>query len=159
MKKKYRKLTDRQIICLFKYHHPKSLEEMQELGIRMRYFNKGLDRLCFRIGESMVLKFEDSYRSSYNQTPREIKNIKKIHTKPKYKNIRKHVITLLYGNPETRMMILPFIPIRVETEEELESVIMMFDEVGIETTDFHEDNFRRRSDGTLVCIDLGFGSS
>ena len=158
-KPRYRKLTNRQIISLFKFHNPKNLTAINKLGIKTRFLDKGIDRRAYKIGTDLVLKIEDHKSSSYDQTPHEIKIFKLIHTNDTYKRLRPHIPKLLYGNAETRIMIVPFYPGVCEDEEDSSyvHVSQLINELLPECfSDLHGGNFRYAKNGLLMCIDLGY---
>jgi hypothetical protein len=107
----------------------------------------------------MVLKTEDVKSSSFDQTPHEIKTLKKVHGDKRYKSIRQHVVKLLYGNAENRMMLVPYHPIAIESGkyEAMEFVGGLIGELLPDVAeDLHDRNFRISEDGIITCIDLGY---
>ncbi len=155
-----KKLTDRQIISLFKYHHPKNFREIKALGIKVKYFDKGVDRRAYRLGEGLILKWEDADSSSFDQTPHEIEIFQKIQKDEKYKSIRKHIPKLYYADKVNRLMIVAFCSgSEVGNEDDPEYVSLsthiekLIPECG---NDLHCGNFRYAKNGLLMCIDLGY---
>lgn len=154
-------LTDRKIIALFKYYHPKSLAEVEELGINYKYYSRGCDRKVYRMGRNLILKIEDKRFSSYDQTPTEVKFIQRISKFKKYKSLRKHIPKLYYADVHNRITVLRFYPYKAtegnsehcEKMDMIESLFgKIFPQVG---GDFHQGNFRISADGVMVCVDLG----
>lgn len=154
--------TDAQIIALFKRKNPKDLDEITSLGLAPKYFHKGCDRKVYRLGQNMVLKLEDESHSSYNQTPHEIKLIRRIRRFKKYKTIRKHVMKMYYGNIENRVMLTQFVMRRIDyTAEDRKRVEEMDDKIRKllpGCIDLHSGNFRISDKNVLICIDLGYDS-
>lgn len=162
-KKRFRKLTDRQIICLLKYHRPKLLKDIKKLGIRVEYLDKGIDRWVYRIGKKLVLKLEEYDRSSFIQTPSEIEKFNRVHTEKKFKNLRKHIPKILYSDVKSGIIVVPFYPRSLKYEDNEHEYQLLADHIGQcfpdAAADFHGGNFRYAEDGTMVCIDLGFSNA
>lgn len=158
---KKKELTNKQIIALFKYHKPKTLREVTRLGIKTTFFAKGIDRRVYRIGKSLALKIEDHRSSSFDQTPYEIQIFKMIHRNDKYKRLRRHIPKLYYADAKSKIILLKFYPGELEDDAEesyeYQKLYDLINELLPQCEgDLHVGNFRYASNGTLMCIDLGY---
>ena len=152
------KLTDRQIICLFRYHKPKSLAQIRKLNIKLEYFDSGLDRRVFLAGKGLIVKYDnDSF-----QTKNEVTIMRKIHSRRKYISLRKHVPKVLYSSLDYRILLTHFYPGGLEEDNtEHLSKINYFQELVSEVLgnyndcDLHSGNFRFDKNGNIICVDLG----
>ena len=151
----------KQIIQLFQKSKPKSLIEVQNLGLNPRFFAKGCDRRVYRIGKKLVMKLEDADSSSFDQSPREILTIRRIFKFKKYASIRKHVAPILYADIKNRVIIMPFYPKKVSDYDTNDNSDVAYIAERLQSflpkhTDLHYANFRRDKNGKAVCVDLGY---
>ena len=159
-KKRFRRLTDRQIVCLLKYHRPVRLPDIKKLGIKLTYLDKGIDRLVYRMGKNLVIKIEDMGCSSFAQTPSEIEKFSRVHTENEFKALRKHIPKVLYSDIENGIIVVPYYPKRLREGYDEDNFKSLSEHIGKAfpdaESDLHEGNFMYAKDGTMVCVDLGY---
>lgn len=165
-KRRSKRMTDKRIIALFKYHNPSNLTEILKLKIVTTYFDKGCDRRVYRLGRNLIMKMEDARTSSFDQTPTELAAFRRINTVKKLKPLRKHIPKIYYASLKNRITITPFYPGGFCDEDEDRSVDEKTDYLAVVdlfeklmpdyADDLHNGNFRRAKDGTIICVDLGY---
>lgn len=145
---------DMAIINLFEQHHPSSLDEAKNLGLELTFVAKGVAREAYRLGDNLLVKFE---YSPEDQTAKEIRVIKKVYTNKEFKDLRKHIPPVYYGNEKNKVIIIKYYekklnyPARYNHRELADEL-----RTRLKVTDMHENNFRVDEKGNLIAIDLGW---
>src|ERR1700675_4153727 len=149
-------LTDKEIIALFKKEHPQDVEHLRMLGVEATVIKQGTARTAYRIGEGLCVKFEFNPEG---QSKHEIICIRLVNRKPEFKDLRKHVPTLYYGNKKTGTLLmkyypneLPYSPLARAQRDKLSENFR----TRLNIIDLHDVNFRMDENGNLVVIDLGW---
>jgi hypothetical protein len=146
-------MTDREIVNLFEQHHPKSVEDVQALGLAIEFVSSGGSRKVYRLGKRLAVKF--CHCENIYQSQNEIACIERMQTDPSLEKFRPHIPALFYGNKETGVIVTRYYPGKVEYSDtaKFQKLMDSLQAVGIQ--DLFSDNFRQDSDGTFIAVDLG----
>lgn len=146
-------LTDREIVSLFEEYHPKTVEEIEALGLTPEFVNSGTSRSVYRLG-GLAVKIEG--RGNY-QTTSEIKCIKRIHQDPSLEHLHPHVAPLYYENELAGVIVTKYYSQegpRANDNPKVSKLRASLQMIGV--TDLWTGNFRQDEIGRLVAIDLGY---
>lgn len=150
-------LTDAEILAIFKEHHPSNNDQLLALGVESTLLKCGTARVAYRLSDKLMVKFEFN---SEGQSENEILCIRKINRKPEFKDLRKHIPKLYYGNKNTGALVMTYYPeaspygspfARNERRRLMEEF-----SARLNIIDLHEANFRMDENGYQVVIDLGW---
>lgn len=154
-------MTDRDVIQLFETHHPKSVEDIQALGVSCIYVSRGCARHVYRVGNLAVkIELGDTWQSK-----KEVECMKAVHEDPDLEPFRQHIPPLFYerahedgSKGRVGVIVTKYYPAEVPRsvyiKEEHENLRKAMQRAGIQ--DIHIANFRLDENGTLVAIDLGY---
>jgi hypothetical protein len=157
-------MTDRDIVNLFEQEHPKTVEDIQSLGLSPRFLGAGCSRSAYKISKNLVVKIPNDPKSRYDlrQSASEISFLETVHLSEdeETKEITAHLMPLYYGNKETGVVVTRYYPDAIDEcgkhHDEFNRLRSFFSGYGV--GDMHSGNFRVTESGQLVAIDLGYSN-
>lgn len=148
-------MTDLEIVQMFEQYHFKTIEDMCMLGLNPVHIDTGSDRIVYRLG-GLAIKI--SRWANFTQTKNEIRCIARINDDPELAKFIPHIPPLFYGDEINGVIVTEFYPMKVSWDDEgYFDLASSLGHVGIR--DLHVGNFRKKPDGPIVAIDLGYYQS
>lgn len=144
------------IVRLFEEMKPKTLEQIELLGLKPEKVGAGCSRICYRLSQNIVVKLEAPRGCHDGQNKMEVMVLRTIHSEEKFAPIRVHVPPLYYGDEVNGVVLTQYYPSQtpVERNEERYQLARKLEDFGL--YDGRENNFRMDTDGNLVMIDVGY---
>lgn len=156
-------MTDRDVIQLFEQNKPKTIEDIQALGLSPRFLDKGISRRCYQLTQTLVVKVPDTSSAwDRKQSENEIACLENLYTDgllaPEIREqLEPHLMPLFYGDKEAGIVVTRYYAAEcspIIQPEEKKRLVDLLARIGIH--DMHYNNFRVTESGKLVAIDLGY---
>lgn len=137
---------------------PKSPEDFEKLGLKLRRIGEGLFREGYKIvNADMVIKFPKDTEGIKHS----LAEVRRIHRLMKFKILRRHLPEILYFDKASGVLIMRYYPrfrsFEVQADAMGEALARVISSLTrTHCSDLHTENVRSSEEDDAVIIDLGY---